>query len=72
MGIGSVSIFQYDACSDTVLLQAVGETDTLGADELQVSRQLDWASLDTTITLTNIDTPLRSSPRSGWSSTGLK
>jgi hypothetical protein len=55
-GIGAVSIFEYDSCTDTSLLQAVGQTDTLGAADLQISRQLDWASLDTTITVTNIDT----------------
>jgi hypothetical protein len=55
-GIGSVSIFEYDACTDTTVLQAVGENDNLGAAEFQVSRQLDWATLDTTITVTNIDT----------------
>lgn len=55
-GIGAVSIFEYDSCTDTSLLQAVGQTDTLGAADLQISRQLDWASLHTTITVTNIDT----------------
>ena len=54
-GIGAVSLFEYNACSDTVLLQAVGEKDTLRATEFQVSRQLDWAWLRTTITLTDID-----------------
>lgn len=55
-GTGAVSIFEYDACTDTSLLQAVGQTDTLGATELQISRQLDWAWLRSTITMTNIDT----------------
>lgn len=55
-GTGAVSIFEYDACTDTSLLQAVGQTDTLGATELQISRQLDWAWMRTTITMTNIDT----------------
>jgi len=55
-GIGSVSVFVYDSCTDTTILQAVGETDTLTAADFQVSRQYDWASLHTTITLTNIDT----------------
>ena len=55
-GIGSVSVFEYDACTDTTILQAVGEKDNLGAAEFQVSRQYDWASLHTTITVTNIDT----------------
>jgi hypothetical protein len=55
-GIGSVSIFVYNSCTDTSVLQAVGETDTLAAADFQVSRQLDWATLHTTITVTNIDT----------------
>jgi len=55
-GIGAVSIFEYDSCTDTTLLQAFGQTETLSATEFQVSRQYDWASLHTTITVTNIDT----------------
>jgi hypothetical protein len=55
-GIGAVSIFEYDACTDTTLLQAVGENDSVPEADFQVSRQLDWASLHTTITVTNIDT----------------
>lgn len=55
-GTGAVSIFQYDSCTDTSLLQAVGETDTLGATNLQISRQLDWAWMHATIAMTNIDT----------------
>lgn len=55
-GIAAVSIFEYDACSDTVLLDAVGENDAVPAAAFQVSNQLDRASLATTITLTNIDT----------------
>jgi hypothetical protein len=55
-GTGAVSIFQYDSCTDTSLLQAVGQTDSLGATQLQISRQLDWAWMKTTVTMTNIDT----------------
>ncbi len=55
-GTGAVSIFQYDACTDTSLLDAVGQTDSLGATELQISRQLDWAWMRSTVTMTNIDT----------------
>jgi len=55
-GIGAVSIFEYDSCTDTTLLQAVGQADTLSAAEFQVSNQFDWASLNTTITVTNLDT----------------
>jgi hypothetical protein len=55
-GTGAVSIFVYDACTDTSLLQAVGQTETLGPAELEISNQLDQAALHTTITVTNIDT----------------
>ena len=55
-GIGAVNIFVYDSCTDSVLLDAVGQTDSLGAAELQISRQLDQASLHTTISATNIAT----------------
>jgi hypothetical protein len=55
-GIAAVSIFEYDACADSVLLDAVGENDAVPAGAFQVSNQLDQASLATTITLTNIDT----------------
>jgi hypothetical protein len=55
-GIGAVSIFQFDSCTGTTLLQAVGQTDTLSATDFQVSNQLDWATLRTTITVQNIDT----------------
>jgi hypothetical protein len=55
-GIGAVSIFEYNSCTDTSVLQAVGETDTLAAADFQVSRQVDWATLRTTIAVTNIDT----------------
>jgi hypothetical protein len=55
-GIGSVSIVVYNSCTDTSVLQAVGETDTLAAADFQVSRQVDWATLRTTIAVTNIDT----------------
>jgi hypothetical protein len=55
-GIGAVNVFVFNACTGTTLLQAVGETDTLGAADFQVSNQLLWASLRTTIPVTNIDT----------------
>lgn len=54
--IAAVNIFRYDSCTDTVLLDAVGQADALPAGDLQVSRQLDSASLHTTIAVTNIDT----------------
>ena len=55
-GTGAVSIFVYDACTDTSILQAVGQTDTLGPTQLQISNQLDTAAMHATITATNIDT----------------
>jgi hypothetical protein len=54
--VGGVSIFEYDSCTDTVLLQAVGEIAPSSAADLRVSRQLLWATLKANITLTNIDT----------------
>jgi hypothetical protein len=55
-GVASVSIFEYDACTDTTVLQAVGLDDALAAGQLQVSRQLDRAVLDAIIEVTDIDT----------------
>jgi len=55
-GIAAVSVFEYDRCLDTVLLDAVGASDAVPAAAFQVSNQLDRAALATTITLTNIDT----------------
>jgi len=55
-GVASVSLFEYDACTDTVVRQAVGLDDALAAGQLQVSNQLDQATLDATIEVTDIDT----------------
>lgn len=55
-GIGAVNVFVYDSCTNTTLLQAVGEDDSLSDAEFQVSNQLDSASLHVTIPVTNIDT----------------
>jgi len=51
-----VSIFEYDSCTDTTILDAAGSTDSLPAGALQVSKQLDRATLTGTVTMTNIDT----------------
>jgi hypothetical protein len=55
-GVASVSIFEYDACTDTVVLQAVGLDEALVAGQLEISRQLDQAVLDATIQVTDLDT----------------
>jgi hypothetical protein len=55
-GVASVSIYRYDACTDTTLFQAVGLNDALQSGAFQVSKQLDWASLNATIPVTDIDT----------------
>jgi hypothetical protein len=55
-GVASVSLFEYDVCSDTVVRQAVGLDDALAAGQLQVSKQLDLAVLNATIEVTDIDT----------------
>jgi hypothetical protein len=54
IGVGGVNIYKYDSCSDTVLLYAAGLNESLPAGDFQVSRQLDWASLHTTIPVTDI------------------
>lgn len=55
-GVASVGIFEYDACTDTTMLDATGLTDALPAGSLQVSKQLDRASLRMTLPITDIDT----------------
>jgi len=55
-GIGAVNVFEYDSCTDTTLLHAVGELDTLSDAQFQVSNQYDWAALHATIPVTEIDT----------------
>ena len=55
-GVASVSIFEYDACTDTTILDASGLTEALPAGALQVSKQLDQASLVMTLPMTDIDT----------------
>jgi len=52
----AVSVFEYDLCTDTVLLQAAGETETLDPTVLAVSNQFDRASVHATLPVTNIDT----------------
>lgn len=54
IGVGSVSIYKYDSCTDTTLLYAVGLNESLEAGDFQVSKQLDWASLHTTINVTDV------------------
>lgn len=54
--IAAVSIFQYDTCTGETLLDAVGQTDTLGADDFQVATQLDAAVLRTAVTMTDVGT----------------
>jgi hypothetical protein len=55
-GVASVNIFEYDSCTDTTILDASGLTESLPAGALQVSRQLDRASLVMTLPMTDIDT----------------
>src|SRR5262245_59540081 len=54
-GVASVSIFEYDACTDTTIIDATGLTEALPAGALQVSKQLDHASLVMTLPVTDID-----------------
>ena len=55
-GIAAVNVFVFDQCTGETLLQLVGDTESLQPGDFQVSNQWDWASLRTTITVTNIDT----------------
>lgn len=55
-GTAGVDVFQYDLCTDTVLLQLAGFTESLDPADFAVSNQLDWATLHTSITVDNIDT----------------
>ena len=52
--VASVQIYQYDACTDTTLLDASGLIDTLAPDAFQVSQQSDQASLDTVIVVSDL------------------
>jgi hypothetical protein len=54
--VASVSVFVYDLCTETALLDAAGYADDLSLDHLTVSNQMDAASLDAVIPLTDIAT----------------
>jgi hypothetical protein len=47
-----VSIFQFDACTGDVLLDAFG-FNTISASELQISKKIESATLNTTVTVTD-------------------
>ncbi len=51
--ITEVSVFRYDACTDTNLINATGVIDTLPAGAFTESRRLDRAHLETPVTLTD-------------------
>ena len=55
-GVASVNFFEFDSCTDTTILAASGLTESLPAGALQVSKQLDRASLVATIPMVNIAT----------------
>ena len=52
-GYAAVSLFQFNLCTNTVLLSAFGEKTALQPGELVVSKQLDHASLSTTIAVSD-------------------
>ena len=54
IGVGGVNLYKYDSCTNTTLLYATGLNESLPAGDFQVSKQLDWASLHTTINATDI------------------
>lgn len=47
--VASVQIYQYDACTDTTLRDATGQSDALPTGAFQVSNQIDQASLHATM-----------------------
>lgn len=49
-----VSVYKYDACTDTELINAAGVNDSLGIGAFQVSKQLDQASLTATVSLEDL------------------
>lgn len=51
LSYASVTIFQYDVCTDTPLHYAYGTTSPLSEGAFQISNKLSSASLNTTITL---------------------
>jgi hypothetical protein len=51
LSFASVTIFQYDSCTDTVLLSAWGTTNPLPKSALQISKTLDTGALNTTVNL---------------------
>ena len=55
-GVASVSIYRYNSCTGATLLDASGLNDSLAAGQLSVSQQLDRASLNTEITVSDLVT----------------
>jgi hypothetical protein len=56
IGVAGVDIFEYDSCTGTTLLDATGGSEALPAGAFQVSKQLDRATLTTTLPMTDIET----------------
>src|SRR5215475_105017 len=52
--LAAVSIYKYDSCTNTTLLDATGSNDALAAGDFQVSAQLDKASLVATFTVSDL------------------
>jgi len=55
--VASVNIYKYDSCTDTTLLYATGLNESLGASDFQVSKQLDWATLHTSVNVSDVNNP---------------
>jgi hypothetical protein len=51
LSFASVTIFQYNSCTDTVLLNAYGSTSPLSPGDFQMANQLSSAALNTTVNL---------------------
>ena len=52
--VGAATVYRYDSCTGTTLLDAAGETESLPAGALTVSPQLDTATLRTTFTMSDL------------------
>lgn len=72
VSFASVTIYQYDSCTGTTLLYASGTTNPLSKGELQISKTLGTATLNTTVSVfdeiseTNLDLDVSLS----WTATG--
>lgn len=53
-GTAAVDVYTYNTCTATTVVDATGQTSTLPADAFQVTNQLDQASLNLVITMSDL------------------